>query len=194
MTDEIFTELRRGGCRVQLRELILPASLPRERLEQIRGFLIYVARTYRWMTPYLKGLHLTIDGWRPGRDADGYKAKDRRFQVWRWEQEEWIDLSPQDLEMVATGDRPTTVKAAPRLASDIAYLEKFTSRKTPAVQSCRATGSMVALYLLGNASGNGMGSGLWDGVALDYEQGNWATRLKDESSNWKEASNLLGRI
>ena len=33
-------------------------------LECIRGFLIYVARTFKWMTPYLKGLHMTIDVWR----------------------------------------------------------------------------------------------------------------------------------
>ena len=39
-----------------------------KRLECIRGFLIYVARTFKWMTPYLKVLHLTIDGCREGRD------------------------------------------------------------------------------------------------------------------------------
>ena len=42
-------------------------------LECIRGFLIYVARTFKWMTPYLKGLHLTIDGWREGREIYFYK-------------------------------------------------------------------------------------------------------------------------
>jgi hypothetical protein len=38
-----------------------PASLPRKRLEQVRGFLIYVTRTYPCMVPYLIGLHMTID-------------------------------------------------------------------------------------------------------------------------------------
>jgi hypothetical protein len=38
-------------------------GLPRQRLLEIRGFLNYVVRTYPWMNPYLKGLHLTIDGW-----------------------------------------------------------------------------------------------------------------------------------
>jgi hypothetical protein len=37
-------------------------------LERIRGFLVYVARTYKPLTPFLMGLHMTIDGWRPGRD------------------------------------------------------------------------------------------------------------------------------
>jgi hypothetical protein len=34
-----------------------------------RGFLIYVARTYPTMVPYLKGLHLTIEHWRDNRDV-----------------------------------------------------------------------------------------------------------------------------
>ena len=42
--------------------------VPHKRLECIRGFLIYVARTLKGMTPYLKGLHRTIDGWREVSD------------------------------------------------------------------------------------------------------------------------------
>ena len=103
-------------------------------------------------------------------------------------------MSPLELEMAEAKGTPDMVKAKPRLFLDVRYLEQFTRQKTPAVQSCQATGSMVALYLLGDASGNGMGSGLWDGGVLDYEQGNWAVRLKDETSNWKEASNLVVRI
>ena len=46
-----------------------PASrVPHQRLLEIRGFLNYVVRTYPWLNPYLKGLHLTIDGWREGRE------------------------------------------------------------------------------------------------------------------------------
>jgi hypothetical protein len=45
--------------------------LDRHRLESIRGFLLYLTRTYPNMTPHLKGLHLSIDGWRPDRDVDG---------------------------------------------------------------------------------------------------------------------------
>ena len=39
-----------------------PDKLPREWLEQIRGFLVYVVGTYRGIKPDLNGLHLTIDG------------------------------------------------------------------------------------------------------------------------------------
>ena len=42
--------------------------VPHKILYFIRGFLIYVARTFKWITSYLKFLHMTIDGWREGRD------------------------------------------------------------------------------------------------------------------------------
>jgi hypothetical protein len=40
-------------------------------LERTPGFLVYVARTYKPMAPFLLGFHLTIDSWRPGRDDEG---------------------------------------------------------------------------------------------------------------------------
>jgi hypothetical protein len=36
-------------------------------LESARGFLIYVSRTYRPMTPFLLEIHHTLDSWRPNR-------------------------------------------------------------------------------------------------------------------------------
>ena len=59
----------------ELSEMVRAGPLPRQRLMEIRGFLIYVVRTYKWMNPYIKGLHLTIDGWRADRDAQGWKQK-----------------------------------------------------------------------------------------------------------------------
>ena len=62
-------------------------NLDRERLEQIRGFLVYLPRTYKWMTPYLKYLHLTLDDWRPNRDTKTgwrlqYFHKDKDGDSW----------------------------------------------------------------------------------------------------------------
>jgi hypothetical protein len=47
-------------------------ELDRKSLERSRGFLVHVQRTYPAITPYLKGLHLTIDSWRGGRDEEGW--------------------------------------------------------------------------------------------------------------------------
>ncbi len=38
-----------------------------------KGFLVYVTKTYPAMLPYLKGFHLTIEMWRGGQDAEGWK-------------------------------------------------------------------------------------------------------------------------
>ena len=50
----------------ELGEMIPKGPLPLQRLLEIRGFLLYVVRTYTWLNPYMKGLHLTVDSW-PGR-------------------------------------------------------------------------------------------------------------------------------
>ncbi len=40
-----------------------------------KGFLVYVTLMYPTMVPYLKGFHLTIEMWRGGRDAEGWKLQ-----------------------------------------------------------------------------------------------------------------------
>ena len=64
----------------ELGEMIPEGPLPLQRLLEIRGFLMYVVRTYTWLNLYIKGLHLTVDSCRPGRAEDGFKwtAKERR--------------------------------------------------------------------------------------------------------------------
>ena len=47
-------------------------GLERANMESIRGFLVYVARTYRDMNPYIKGLHLNLDSCRPFRGNKGW--------------------------------------------------------------------------------------------------------------------------
>jgi hypothetical protein len=48
----------RGG---DISEACPEGEVPHKQLESIRGFLVYVARTYSTMVPYLKGVHLTRD-------------------------------------------------------------------------------------------------------------------------------------
>jgi hypothetical protein len=49
-------------------------------LERRQGCLLYVTRTYPSMVPYLKELHLTLDGWRKGQDPEGWKVLDHQAQ------------------------------------------------------------------------------------------------------------------
>jgi hypothetical protein len=48
-------------------------KLAHKELLSDHGFLVYVTRTYPSMKPYLKGFHLTIEMWRGGQDAEGWK-------------------------------------------------------------------------------------------------------------------------
>jgi hypothetical protein len=102
-TKELIVEL------LDLLDTREDGQLPHHRLLQIRGFLVYMSWSYPWMPLYLKGRHLTIDSWRPGRGKDGYKLKDtglreQPFILWRWETEEWINLDQKDYEKVS-GER-----------------------------------------------------------------------------------------
>ena len=47
----------------------------RDRMESIRGFLLYVSSTYRYMTPYMKGVYLTLDSWIPFRYEEGCRLR-----------------------------------------------------------------------------------------------------------------------
>ena len=47
---------------LELQTLMRYDRLYHKRLECIRGLLMYVASSFKLMTPYLKGLHLTIYG------------------------------------------------------------------------------------------------------------------------------------
>ena len=153
------------------------------------------------MTPYLKGLHLTIDVWRPGRDSElrpeySQKPKDRQreVRVSKWNSESWMEEGETDKEDVQEECPPELVNPAPRLTLDVEALEKLTASKEPAATKYRVGATMSALYLMGDASGQGFGSGLWDGKGLWYEAANWADHHRDGSSNWKEANNLTLKV
>ena len=181
-------------------------ALPRKALEKARGFLIYVGRTYRWMNPYLKGLHLTIDGWRPDRDEEGYRIKEKRNRGreiedelrWKEEEEAFERGEREDPKKLEEGEEdqeaPETVRAAPRFRSDIDALLQLTAGEEPAIQRCRVEGSMTAVYLGGDASGKGFGAAMWDDEEVVYSAGSWNATHSQESSNWREATNLTLKV
>ena len=49
-------------------------------MEKCQGFLVHLMMTFKFITPFLKGWHITLDSWRPCRDKDGYKI---RYTEWR---------------------------------------------------------------------------------------------------------------
>jgi hypothetical protein len=122
--------------------------VPHKQLESIRGFLVYVARTYATMVPYLKGVHLTLDFWRAGRGKDGWPHDDEG-----WRLTDTVDDRIEDANSRQGGlEPPTYVPQAARLADDMKMLRKLTEDDEPPRVTVRAKEVAVG-YLFGDASG-----------------------------------------
>ena len=50
-------------------------DLDHKKLSSDRGFMVYAVQAFPCMKPYLKGFHLSLEMWRGGRDAEGWKMK-----------------------------------------------------------------------------------------------------------------------
>jgi hypothetical protein len=97
-------------------------------LERTRGFLVYVERTNKPMTPFLLGFHLTIDSWRPGRDEEGWRLRQAEVEASLESDDE------SDTEEGHGGEErapPTLVLAVPRLRDDLNVLIQLTEAEAP---------------------------------------------------------------
>jgi hypothetical protein len=68
-------------------------------LERKRGFLIYVTRTLPSMFFYLKGIHQTLDTWRPNRREDGWKLAPNKEILSRMRSEGERSKEPREMEL-----------------------------------------------------------------------------------------------
>jgi hypothetical protein len=195
-----------------IRDHFLPnkvkGELPRihhKTLESIRGFLVYVSRTYSEMVPYLKGIHLTLDSWRPGRAASG----------WKQDVTDQEDLDEFDSDGCVLADvidyriqsslhsrdgsgedkPPTFVLAVPRLWQDIDTLHRLSLSEAPPVALVRPSRLMVG-YLVGDASGAGHGTSFLStgSEVIDCSHGSWSEEASARSSNFRELANLVRRV
>ena len=126
-------------------------GLYRSNMELIRGFLVYVARTYRDINPYLKGLYWNLDRWRPFRDNEGGRMQGDQLKledmVGKWEkaEEEY---------------KPLLVRSVHCLKIFLEALKHLTERELPPRRRLKAMRQAVA-YLMGDASGLGFGLVMW---------------------------------
>jgi hypothetical protein len=167
---DTLVEVRAGGL------------LHHKTLEQRRGFLNHIQRVFPAMTPFLKGFHLTLDGWRPGRDEDLWKTADHLSE----------DRTPHLLEQ--HGGPPEWVTPASRLQDDLQALEIMFQGSKPAVRLLRPTRMGVAVYGFGDASGAGFGSAFTQLSSIWFCYGVWGSDAEDASSNYRELCNLTEAI
>ena len=159
------------------------SPIDHKKLESSRGFLVYVSNTYRAMIPYLKGIHLTVDSWRTDRDDEGWRLS------YKMRQEATTACIGQGGEVVKP---PREVFAAARLSGDLEVLLDFTSGDSAPKIPVRSTKS-VSVYMVGDASGTGFGGSTWEAgaEAIGAIFGGWDERVMRESSNFREALNLV---
>jgi hypothetical protein len=100
-------------------------------LESYRGFLIYLCCTYDAINPYLKGIHLTLDSWRPWRKDDGWKMTLSEIRAAL--QEKGIEVGSDCFGAFSSQAKaPKQVKWVERLPSDVEALwELFSIEKPP---------------------------------------------------------------
>lgn len=149
-------------------------------LEQQRGFLVYVSRTYPLLVPYLKGIHLTLDSWRPYRDKEG-----------------WKDLSQIQFHLDSPDiptEHPEVVHAVPRLAFDIQGLLTLMHSPTPPRRLIRSKQVLMVIYGFGDASGSGFGSTTTTPQGVRYRYGLWGDDLAGRSSNFREMFNIADSL
>jgi hypothetical protein len=144
-----------------------------------RGFLIYVARTYKSMRPYLKGLNLTIDRWRPGCDKQGWKDKD------------WYDNFPMVGTEEGDEEAPEFVTAVPWLQWDLEALKALLEADAPAVRSIRPSMRIDVRYGFGDASAAGFGGSILLPGGISYRLSVWGKDTEDSCSNYRELHNLV---
>jgi hypothetical protein len=126
-----------------------PKGIDRKSMESDRGFLNYVTQACLAMVPCLKGVHLTIDGWRPDHNDQGWKRRRQEIEALRRNG----DLDDYDHRL-----SPVYVKPVPRYRGDLRALEKLTEAPNPPKRKIRAKEIIHVERGFGDASGKGFGS------------------------------------
>ena len=168
--------------------LNLPADhgINHKKLERRRGFLVYVSRTYPAMTPYLKGIHHTLDSWRPHRSNDDWKMIMAEIEA-------VIDVQ-DEMDYVYPKNAPKYVFPSPRLENDLNCLLSLFEGDYPKMRHVRTRLISIAYYGFGDASGDSFGSSIENSQGLRVRYGIWGRDLNKISSNYRELCNLVETI
>jgi hypothetical protein len=161
--------------------LVQKEDLSRKELESDVGFLIYVTRTYPAIQPYLKSFHLTLHGWRPGRDKSGW----RHGLCVEEPDIDKLELNfSQEIHETSDPTEPSFVRPVPRLTHDLRALETLTEARTPPLRLVQPNKVNSVRYGFGDASGSGFGSTFQVNQAVLYRHGIWGLDGEGTSSNW----------
>jgi hypothetical protein len=160
-------------------------------LEKDRGFLTHLSMTFPAIVPVLKGLHLTIDQWRVTREADGWARSEKDHRAWMSHFLHTHEGREEEIYDLLNAEAPKTVKPVPRFLDDLGCLVRIFSSEAPPVIVLRSLFVFMVVYGFGDASGKGFGSTFGRGDAISYRIGIWGAHEEEESSNWREFTNVV---
>ena len=171
------------------------------------------------MKPYLKGFHLSLESWRGGRDAEGWKAQTSKIKDKPSEElaqaqakeENILEDSPYKMEdikeellrhmLVGGADANRTdgppsglTEAVPRFREDLEALLHLAQSDEPVMRCVRNKHTITAYYGFGDASSGGFGSTVERPDGLHGRFGIWGSDNEDKSSNYRELCNLVETI
>ena len=163
--------------------------------------MCHISRTYPAMFPYLKGFYNTLNGWRCGRNLDGWKMGRRELMELiasdiAFESEQDINLPFESRKRkFSFMHSQDMLKPVPHFKDDLQALQLLLSKSEPSLRLVRGNKIGVCLVGFGDASGGGFGSS-WDKESLDiaYRFGTWGPELDDGSSNLREFTNLADTL
>ncbi len=163
--------------------------LDRKQLERDTGFLNHLSMTFEETTPFLKEFYLTLNSWRPLRDDNDWKVSQKAWdKILMIRLDEDFDRShnfPHET------DAPLSVTASPRFASDVGAILELIKGDAPPLVQLRSRHIVSVIFGFGDASRTGLGSTFTCGNGFTYRIGVWGSLEKDESSNWKEFTNVV---
>jgi hypothetical protein len=168
-----------------------------KRLEQDVGFLCHLSMTYERVTPYLKGIYLTLSDHLPKRDEEGWKQTDIQ---WRAYIHQRISEGVLSADQASTALRPPAfasipvpveIKPVPRLIDDLRALNTLFDQTTPPRTVVRSASLYMLKYGFVDASGCGVGGAITTPTGIRLREGVWGADSEEESSNWREYTNLV---
>ena len=121
-------------------------TLSYKSLEKDVGFLVHLSRTFPSIFPYLRGIYNTFNGWRQGRDHDGWKLTRQEWDLFLAMEEEMLE--DEELEDTSQSvppssklsgspkqkEAPDAIKPVPYLSRDLSALQRLFSAEDQAPQ------------------------------------------------------------
>jgi hypothetical protein len=198
-------------------------ALEFKRLQSDRGFMVYATQAYPSMKPYLKGFHLSLETWRGGQDAKGWRLRETPHQDPTDNpiseemaeagvnidgfQEEGAVESMDDIKLwhlicsstgsSSSGKGPVSglTAAVPRFRQDLEALLQLMQSEKPILRRVRSANClMAAFYGFGDVSSSGFGASIAHPDGLHTQYGIWPNNNGDKSSNNCKLKNLVDTV